>query len=229
MIGVAWTELKNKPMYAVCPKCQNFQEIFAKQLQKKSGKVICTQCKNPFNPRTSLTDISPQTIDKRKIGPYAWQKPVNSHSKLWFVGSLLGGLLLVYQVHYFKGYPLSQSAQVRPWLMSVSTAINLPLAQYRNVTELTTIGSSFTATENGNYRLQVSFINHANFSQTLPDLKLTLQNLHGSLIAQRTFTPKDYISHNGTPPQLASNGTFDIDLLIAVPDKNIGGYQVALQ
>ncbi len=219
-------------MYAVCPKCQNYQEISAKQLQKKRGKVICSQCKNPFNPRTSLTDNPPKTIDTvddRKIEPYAWQKPVNSHSKLWLTGCLLGALLLAYQVYYFKGYCLAQSAQIRPWLQTMSVAINHPLPHYKNISEFTTIGSSFTPIENGNYRLQVSFINHANFSQTLPNLNLNLQNLHGGIIAQRIFTPKDYIDNNNSSPQLASNSTFDIDLLIAVPDKNIGGYQIALQ
>jgi predicted Zn finger-like uncharacterized protein len=220
-------------MYAICPKCQNYQEISAKQLQKKRGKVICSRCKNPFNPRTSLTDNPPKTIDaaanSRGIEPYAWQKPVKPHSKLWLTGCLLGALLLAYQVYYFKGYSLAQSAQIRPWLQIISAAINHPLPHYKNISEFTTIGSSFSPIENGNYRLQVSFINHANFNQTLPKLNLSLQNLHGGIIAQRTFTPKDYIGSNKYSAQLASNSTFDINLLITLPDQNIGGYQVTLQ
>ncbi|MDF1583126.1 MAG: DUF3426 domain-containing protein [Methyloprofundus sp.] len=225
--------LKNKNMiYAACSKCQNTQEISTKQLQKKHRKVICTQCKNPFNPRASLTNKPSQTIDNiddNEIKSYAWQKPVNSHAKLWLISSLLGGLLLVYQVYYFKGYSLAQSAQIRPWLATITKAINTPLPPYKNIQEFTTIGSSFTPIENDNFRLQVSFINHANFSQALPNLSLTLQNLHGGIIAQRLFTPKDYLRNNQTPTQIASNSALDIDLLMAIPNKNIGGYQVALQ
>jgi len=216
-------------MYAVCPKCQNTQEISAKQLQKKRGKVICTQCNNPFNPRATLIDTLPQVIEDSEIEPYAWQKPVNYHPRLWFFGSLLGVFLLVYQVHYFKGYALSQSVQIRPWLTAISKVINKPLSPYKNAQELTTIGSSLTATEKGSYRLQVSFINHSNFSQDLPNLNLTLRNLHGGIVAQRIFTPKDYLSNNSAPALLTSNSTFDIDLLIAVPDLKVDGYQVELQ
>jgi len=219
-------------MYAVCPKCQNSQEISAKQLQKKRGKVICSQCKNPFNPRTSLTDKPTQTITETegsKVKPYAWQKSVNSCSKLWLIGSLLAAFLLVYQVYYFKGYSLAQSAQIRPWLQTISAAINQPLPHYKNISEFTIIGSSFIAGEKGTYRMQVSFINHANFSQALPNLNLSLQNLYGGIIAQRIFTPRDYLSNSNTPTLIASNRSLDIDLLIAVSDKNIGGYQVALQ
>lgn len=216
-------------MYAVCPKCQNSQAINAQQLKKKRGKATCSQCKHPFNPRTSLSDRPLKVVNENEIQPYAWQKPVNSHSKLWLICSLLATLLLIYQVYYFKGYSLAQSTQIRPWLQSISTAINYPLPRYRNSSEFTIIGSSFSPLKNNNYRLQVSFINHANFSQALPNLNLTLQNLHGGIIAQRLFTPKEYLKKSINPPLIASNKDFDIDLLIAVPNKNIGGYQIALQ
>lgn len=225
-------------MYTVCPKCQNIQEIRAQQLQKILDKVICTECGNPFNPRITLIDSLSQLIDEddneddieeNETDTYAWQKPVNSHSGLWFIGSLLGVLLLVYQVHYFKSYDFSQSAQIRPWLTAISNLINKPLSPYKNAQELTIIGSSFVPIDKDHYRLQVGFINHANFSQALPYLKLTLQNLYGAIVAQRTLTPKDYLSNNSGPALITRNSTFNIDLVIIVPDQEIGGYQVELQ
>jgi len=214
-------------MFAICPKCQNTQTISAEQLQKKRGKVICSQCQHLFNPRTSLTDTPSKSNNKAEEETYAWQTPKKSHSKIWALSSLIAIAALLYQVYYFKGYSLSQSAQFRPLLETVSNTLNQTLPPYRNRAEFSTIGSSFKMTEDGSYRLQVSFINHANFSQPLPSLTLTLQNLQGGLVTQRHFTAKDYTT-NQRQAFIASQANFDIDLLVTVPNINFAGYHIEL-
>ncbi|BCG62520.1 MAG: hypothetical protein methR_P0163 [Methyloprofundus sp.] len=218
-------------MYARCPECLSSQQVSSKRLKKKQGMIICANCAHKFNALSSLKDTP--HIDKAKPEnnktPYPWQKQRASHPIPWLIGSVFGLILLALQIHYFIGYPLAQMAQIRPWLQTLHHVTRYPLAAYRNLTEFTTIGSSLQQSPNNDYRLQVSFINHAEFSQALPQLQLTLHNLQGGIFAQRVFSPQEYLT---TTKQgnltIKPSSTLDIDLLLAPPSQTIAGYEITL-
>lgn len=219
-------------MYALCPECNSSQHITPKRLKKKQGMIICASCAHKFNALPSLSDTphkQKDTIADHDI--YNWQKPSISHNGLWLTASLFGLALLAYQIYYFTGYRLSQNPEIRSWLKTVSSSINYPLPAYRNLAEFTTVGSAFTVTADNNYRLQVNIINHANFSQSLPDLQLNLQDLHGGIFAQRTFSPHEYLPQTNPPIFIKPSASLEIDLLIAAPVQQsiIGGYSIALK
>jgi len=213
----------------LCPKCQHSQTISARQLKKKHGKIKCPQCQHKFNARASLS-YPPHRPDETAADElYAWQKTPVHHSKRWVAGSFLGLLLLAYQIAYFSSYPLAQNPKIRPWLSYISGQVNYPLPTYRNLSEFTTIGSSFTPVNTDNYRVQISIINQADFDQHLPDIFVSLHNLYGGLVAQKVFTPQEYLAMNKTQTLIKSSATVDIDFFIAVPEQEIGGYSIALQ
>lgn len=210
----------------LCPQCQHSQTISARQLRKKHGKIKCTQCKHKYNAHTSLC----KQLDKAtSVELYAWQKKPVHHTKRWLAGSFLALLLLAYQIIYFTAYPLAQNQKIRPWLSYISGQVNFPLPTYRNLTELTTIGSSLTPVNTDNYRVQISMINQADFDQHLPDIFVSLHNLYGGLVAQKIFSPQEYLAMNKTQTLIKSSATVDIDFFIAVPEQEIGGYSIALQ
>jgi len=166
-----------------------------------------------------------QATDKH----FAWQqKPATSTTAYW-VGCVLGLLLLLAQVQYFLGYALTQNTTFRPYLSSLSQLIQQPLPLYQNTSEFSVIGTAFSPLDKGKYHLQVSFINHADFPQAYPNLKLELQNLQGGPFAQRNFTPSQYLAQTQKTPLLAPNQTLDIDLTLSVPNASIGGYLITLQ
>ncbi|WP_221896519.1 DUF3426 domain-containing protein [Bathymodiolus japonicus methanotrophic gill symbiont] len=70
-----------------------------------------------------------------------------------------------------------------------------PLPTYRNLAEYTTIGSAIHKLSANNYRVQISFINHADFAQRLANIQISLHNLQGGQFAQRTFSPEEYLTH----------------------------------
>lgn len=216
-------------MDALCPKCEYFQKISARQLRKKHGQIICPQCKYEFNPHASSSNPAPPKDEPVIIETYPWQKTAVVHTRRWVTGTLVAVVLFVYQVIYFTGYPLSQNAQLRPWFSTVCTKLDYLLPTYRNLSEFTTIGSALEPIDADTYHLQISFINHADFAQRLPDILVSLHNLHGGLFAQRTFTPEEYSSKENTSLLIASSDTADIDFFIAVPEQDIGGYSIELK
>jgi len=132
MIGVAWTGVKTKFMYALCPQCDTSQIITPKQLKKKQGRVICKACGHRFNALPSLNDKPHETASDEAKEIFSWQKQTRTHTKRWGVASLFALLLLFYQIYYFKGYPVAQNPQIRPWINQLYT---LPV--YHNIAEYT--------------------------------------------------------------------------------------------
>ena len=220
-------------MYARCPECLSSQQVRSKRLRKKQGIIICSDCAHKFNALASLRDTPhPQKAAQshHTDTPYPWQKSSAPQHTVWFIGSLFGLMILLFQIHYFMGYPLAQNSQIRPWLQYFNKTLNYPLPPYHNLNEFTAIGSSLQNTRNNTYHLRASFINHAPFAQPLPQLQLTLRNLQGGILAQRIFKPQEYLSP--TKPKntlIQHNATLDIDLMLALPPSPIGGYEVALK
>ncbi|NOR81724.1 MAG: DUF3426 domain-containing protein, partial [Methyloprofundus sp.] len=79
------------------------------------------------------------------------------------------------------------------------------------------------------YRLQISLINHADFSQPPPYLQLTLQNFYGGIFAQRIFSPQEYINKTATSEPIERSATLNINFLIAKPEQEVGGYAIELK
>lgn len=160
---------------------------------------------------------------------FAWQKQPVGTSKKYLWGSLFGLILLVIQVNYFLGYSIAQSPKIRPYLISTSKLLKQTLPTYKNIADFTVIGSHLSAEKNKQHRVKISFINHADFSQTIPSLLLTLRNLQGGILVQQTFTSKNFSGSNTPNTLIAPNELFTIDFPISVPNHSIGGYSIELK
>ncbi|NOQ64462.1 MAG: 50S ribosomal protein L11 methyltransferase [Methyloprofundus sp.] len=218
--------VKNRLIRTLCPKCShiNTQKISNKQ----HDKATCSECKHQYNTHTSLD----QREDKVKAHfSYAsWQeKKLAYRPDRWALGCALALVLLIGQVDYFKGYALSQDSGIRPWLQRLSSLTGYSVAGYHKPLEFSTIGSSLEQPEPGYYQLQASFINHADFRQSLPHLELSLQNIYGTKFSQRTFSPQEYLSKNSRQTSVSPSEALNIDFLIAVPSEEVGGYTIALK
>lgn len=181
----------------------------------------------PNSPKSS-TQETPAEIPQ-VIGTYAWQKTSAPKTSYWVMGTFLALSLLLFQIVYFIGYPLTQSQQFRPWLAFISHKINYPLPAYRNLSEFTIIASALKPVSTHSFHLQISFINHADFAQHLPNIQLTLYNLYGGILNQRVFFPREYLGTEKTTALIKSSATSDIKFFIAIPEQNIGGYSIQLK
>lgn len=171
-----------------------------------------------------------ETEQETQTEEYAWQKEKTAYRpSLWLLGIFLGLIIFASQIYYFKGYSFSQNSQIRPWLNALSSLSNSRLPDYRKPLEYTTVGSSLEPSDKGHYRLQVSLINHADFRQPPPYLQLTLKNFYGGIIAQRIFTPTEFLGKSKSIIPIQSDASLDIDFLFSLPEQEIGGYSIALK
>lgn len=170
---------------------------------------------------SSELDIAAQT--------FAWQKQTAGTSKKYLWGSLFGLILLIIQVNYFLGYSIAQSPEIRPYLISISKLLKQTLPTYKNIADFTIIGSHLATEKNKQHRVKISFINHGNFPQKVPNLLLTLRNLQGGILAQRTFTSKKHQNPDILNSLIAPNELFTIDFPINVPNYTISGYSIELK
>ena len=247
-LQISRKQLKKKQGQLTCSQCkQQFNAYLtlskkAPQVQSKETLAPETKKIQTLVPETQIPTIPAfkkahnQTTEEAEatnepvIEIYDWQKPkATYHPERWMIATILGLFLLVYQVYYFQGYLLSQNSQIRPWLSSLSSYTQIPLADYRKPLEFTTVGSSLEASDKDDYRLQVSLINHADFSQPPPYLQLTLQNFYGGVFSQRIFSPQEYLNKTTTAETIERSATFNIDFLIAKPEQEIGGYSIELK
>ena len=234
---ISHKQLKKKRNNVTCSECKlqfNAHTILNSQAsQSQKQEALVSEVQIPEIPTLikarSQAIEEPEAIDEPVIETYSWQQIQPAyHSQRWLTGIFLGLVLLTYQVYYFKGYSLSQNPQLRPWL-SLSTKLDYLLPTYHNLSEFTIIGSVLEPLNADNYHLQISFINHAEFTQRLPNILLSLHNLHGGLFAQKTFPPEEYLGKENTTVLIASSATADIDFFIAVPEQDIGGYSIELK
>ena len=170
---------------------------------------------------SSIHDITTQA--------FAWQKPLAKSSQKYIWGSVLGVVFLIAQVNYFLAYFLTQKPQVRPYLISASQLFKQTLPVYQNISDFTIIGSDLSNTKNKQYRVKISFINHANFPQQPPQLLLTLRNIQGGILSQRLFSSETYQNSAAANSLIAPNELFTIDIPISVPKHPISGYSIALK
>jgi len=160
---------------------------------------------------------------------FAWQKAPKSHSKQYFLGSLLGFILLIAQVHYFLGYSITQNPHIRPTLVTINKLFKRSLPPYKNIADFTVVGSHFSAIQNNQHQVQISFINHAEFPQSPPLLLLTLRNLQGGILAQRIFDKTTYRQGAALNSLIAPNEFVNINLRIHTTSHSIGGYSIELK
>jgi hypothetical protein len=106
--------------------------------------------------------------------------------------------------------------------------VGCKLAAYENLSELTVMKSSFAPQSDQTIVFKTVINNQAVFKQRLPNIQLNLLGYNEELIAQRVFSPKDYLPHSSTRLTLIPDETVEAKLVIALPETPVGGYNFNL-
>ena len=115
----------------------------------------------------------------------------------WVVGSLILMLTLVLQVVYYSRDELAKDASLRPWLIQMCQLTNCTLTQPYDITQIDIIGREVRTHPSARKALIASttLINNANFMQPFPLLTVVFADINGKPMAQRRFTPREYLSN----------------------------------
>jgi predicted Zn finger-like uncharacterized protein len=211
-------------MYTQCPECQTIRPLTLAQLRAGRGMLRCSHCSAMFDALEHISetaDINPSdNLTSRRL---PWDKATIRGNAYWKRGLVIGLLVLIAQTVYFEGYAFTQNPALRPGLAKLCELIKCQLPVYKNLDELSILHSSFTPLPDQNYAFKLVISNQASFSQTYPNIKLTLFDYSGNAFAQRVFQPRDYLPVEAVASVMAADATIEISLKIAAPGTKVGG------
>ncbi|AMK75673.1 MULTISPECIES: zinc-ribbon and DUF3426 domain-containing protein [Methylomonas] len=213
-------------MFSRCPHCAKQHEVTVEHLRQRRGLLDCSACGKPFDALQFLSEDENAVLADEshyRDGQIAAKRPQTP--AVWLVATSLMLVLLVAQIFYFEGHRLTMQPQFRSRLDKVCAVIACRLPPYKNLEELSVSHSDLRVQGDRSYLFSTAVSNQALFAQAAPDLKLTLLNFNGQLLAERVFSASEYLPK---PTSLATEQTVEIRLAILAPAAPIGGYTFTL-
>ncbi len=146
----------------------------------------------------------------------------------WAIGNILLMLALILQVAYFTRDELAKDPTFRPWLVQMCEFAKCTLAQPFDIRQIEIIGRDVRTHPTARKALIASttIINNANFVQPYPLLTLVFSNINGTLLAQRRFMPREYLSSNiDISSGMTPNLPIQVELKLVDPGKAAVNYE----
>jgi len=140
----------------------------------------------------------------------------------WVMGSLFLMLLLVAQTVYFQRDELVRDPQYRDWIIKACEIADCTLAVPYDIKQIDIISHdvrSHPSAKNGLIAATI-LINNAPFPQPFPLLTLTFSDINGTRLAQRRFTPSEYLdAHTDVDAGMPPDRPVQIELKLMDPGK----------
>lgn len=179
------------------------------------------------------TSIKPQAFSYIEVDPLDLSLPKQrSRAKLWLSISacLVLTATLILQLAYFNFEQWARQSNMRPWYQMACEQIGCTLPSSYDLNKIRTTTSpqvsSHAKFENA-LSVDVLFMNHANYQQAFPRLELTFSDHNDKVIAQRLFTPDEYLAGEAAGLSLMPIQTpIHIALEIRDPGTNASNYSV---
>ena len=141
---------------------------------------------------------------------------------------IAGGLLLILlllaallgQLALFRGLDIVRYLpQARPWLEQFCRHAPCRLHARRDLDQIRILERDIRAhpQEKNALLITATIVNRASFPQPYPDMLVTLSDLTGGIVAERRFTPADYLGKLNSPFLLMKPGT-PVHIRIGVRD-----------
>ena len=162
---------------------------------------------------TSSDRTPEQDIPRRLRDSLAIAEP--EKTSIW---KILGGLFLILllslallgQLALFRNIEIvSHFPQARPWLEQFCRYAPCRIHTQRDIDKIKILERDIRAhpQEKKALLITATIVNKASFSQPYPDIRVTLSDLTGSVVAQRHFIPADYLGSLNSPFLLMKPGT----------------------
>ena len=191
-----------------------------KKKEKKKDKK-----KEDKNPSIEIPPLLVEDLQKD-------QEEQTGHNKLWLVGSLLLLLAFVSQSIYFSRDELAKNPRYRPWLTMACQTLGCTIAVPYDISQIDIIGRDVRTHPTAPHALiaGTTLINNASFNQPYPLLTLTFSNMTGTVLAQRRFTPREYLKPGtdikaGMKPDVP----VQVQLELVDPGKDAVNYEFSAQ
>ena len=215
-------------MFTKCPKCQKTHPLTLEQLRASRGILRCKGCSETFDALELISETESEAVPSTTT-QLPWNQETSSTSIHWRAGLIFGLLFFMGQLVYFEGYTFSQKPTFRPVLEKICAQLNCRLPAYKNLDEFTILQSSLSALPDHTHLFRAVISNQAAFTQTYPNITLTLLDYAGKPFTHRVFSAQEYLPKDSiTTSAMISDATTEISLKIATPETKVGGHTFEL-
>ena len=187
----------------------------AKQRNQKPSQTA----EVPFHLRDSLV------VEEEKRNPI---KLVLSILAILIISAVLVG-----QLAYFRSSQLvDKFPAMQPMVEKLCTAVPCIYSGPRDVSQIKLLSRDVRLHHKVDNALLISatFINRASFKQPYPDITISLSDLSGAMVAQRRFTPAEYLGRLNSPFLLMPSGKpVHIELEVIDPGKDAVNFEFTFQ
>lgn len=180
----------------------------------------------PVEEKTQTTEIPSQLLEDLEASQIAEEKAASN--KFWLSGSIVLMLVLILQAVYFSRHDLARNPAYKPMLTKACEVIGCEINIVYDINLIEIIGRDVRSHPTANNALiaGTTIINNAKFSQPYPLLTLTFSDITGTMIAQRRFTPREYLNSDtdisaGMTPDLP----VQVELELVDPGKNAVNFE----
>ena len=236
-------------METCCPHCQSRFRVSEQQLQAASGQVQCGECGKIFDAWDSLKFDDGGTLADDHIesagnnGNTPEQQPeLSLHEAMygarrnrlsqfsalfWLVGILLLSTLGIAQAIYYQRYSLIENPRYQKQVLALCQVVPCNESQFSSTQQIKLLERNVFSHPVQSSALMVSgsFVNQAIFDQKLPKLLVSLFDLQGNLIANRLFTPGEYLQADNTRSLMETAKPVQFRLEISDPGINALTYE----
>jgi predicted Zn finger-like uncharacterized protein len=215
-------------MFTKCPNCQKTHPLTLEQLRASRGILRCNGCSETFDALELICETESEAVPS-PIQQLPWNRENSGTSIHWRGGLIFGLLFFIGQLVYFEGHAFSQASTFRPVLEKICAQLNYRLPAYKNLDEFTVLQGSLSELPDHALLFRTVINNQAAFTQTYPNIKLTLLDYTGKPFTHRVFSAKEYLPKDSvTTPVMIPDATTEISLKIATPETKVGGHTFEL-
>jgi predicted Zn finger-like uncharacterized protein len=196
---------------------------------KPENKQFSVNIRRIFNKTKTVSTACDPSLPESTPERLPWESDNTPFNINWLAGIIIGSLLLLAQIIYFQGDALSQNIAYRPSLEKLCGLLGCNLKVYQNLDEFEVLRGSIIPNNDNTLTIKAVINNQAAFKQKLPNIKLTLLDYNGQIIAQRIFDPKDHLPASaGSQFLIAPDASLSVSLTIVAPSVPMGGYNLDL-
>jgi len=230
------------PAQAQCPDCRTIFRVTTAQLEAAEGLVRCGECENIFNAGAAiLREPVPEAHDRQEtldlsfdtpadtrprtrfflpeVDPSTAHPPVAPGKALWIGLSALLAVLLLPQLTYLFRDTLALVPGMRGPLHAFCELASCEISPRRDLQKLALLNRNVYSHPNvhGALIISATIINNATFTQQYPVLVVSMANVRGTTLAQRSFNPDDYLPFTDVTAGMTPGAPVSIALQVSDP------------
>ncbi|MDX1824225.1 MAG: DUF3426 domain-containing protein [Thiohalomonadales bacterium] len=192
-------------------------------------------------PATARPTVKPESKTKSEAVPFRLRDSLavktKPHRPLWLVLGITGILFfsasLFVQLAFFRSSQLlDRFPTLQPLVERICTTLPCRYSGPRDISQIKLVNRDIRVHPKVKNALLISatFINRAPFKQPYPDITISLSDLSGALVAQRRFTPAEYLGRLNSPFLLMPSGKpVQIALEVVDPGKDAVNFEFTFQ